>query len=60
MIFGRAKFEKPNSVSDDSEGQSRGLSELDDVDCELKIPNNDCEIAVWKVSTNRNGVCQEI
>jgi hypothetical protein len=60
IIFGRAKFEKPNSVTNDSEGPSHGQSEIDDVNCKLEIPDNEWKIAVWKFSTSREGVCQEI
>jgi hypothetical protein len=41
--------------NDFSEGQSHGLSELDGVDCELMTPNNECAIAVRKLSTRHEG-----
>ena len=38
-----------------SEGQSHGLSELDEVDCELETPNNKCAIAFRKFSRKQEG-----
>jgi len=42
--------------NDGSEGQSHGLSEIDEVDCELEIPNNGCEITAWKNSRSQDVV----
>ena len=47
------RVSKPEN--DDSKGQSYGLSELDDIDCELEIPDNECVIAVRKISTRLKG-----
>ena len=39
--------------NDVSEGQSHGVSELGEVDCEVEIPNNERAIAVRKISTRQ-------
>jgi hypothetical protein len=41
--------------NDDIEGQSHGLSELDEIDCEFLTPNKECAIAVLKRSTRQEG-----
>lgn len=41
--------------NDDSEGQSHGLSELEEVGAELEIPYNECVIAVSKNLRKQDG-----
>jgi hypothetical protein len=51
--FEKTKISAPKN--DESKVQSHGLSELDEVDSELEIPNNGCAVAVLTLSTRQKG-----